>query len=204
MTKKLIKFAAGTAIAALALTGCGITGSESQPAAESSASSQNNRPIGASSEGPAQNVRVPQKTELLSEKSAEGLKAFTYYWISYNSYAQQSGETQKLQELSDEDCNYCSSEIEMIDKVYADGGWMAGGDPRVTNVYPEVAKGGSRGTALIEYSETAGTIFDSEGNETSTIEPKEPTVLTVQASFADGSWTMKSLEETPDAELPAE
>lgn len=204
MTKKLIKFAAGTAIAALALTGCGTADSESQSGAESSTSTENNRPAAASSEGPAQNVRVPQESEPLSEKSDEGLKAFAYYWVANNSYAQQTGKTGKLQELSAEDCSYCTNEIEMINKVYKDGGWMAGGDPRVTNIYPEVAKGENTGTALIEYSETGATIFNSEGKQTSTVEPKDPTVLTVKASFADGAWTMDSIKETPDAELPAE
>ncbi len=204
MTNKLMTFAAGTAIASLALTGCGSAGSESQSGSESSNSAENNRPVAASSEGPAQNVRVPQESEPLSEKSNEGLTAFAYYWIAYNSYAQQTGKTEKLQELSAEDCNYCSNEIEMINKVYKDGGWMAGGDPRVTNIYPEVAKGESTGTALIEYSETGATIFDSEGQQTSTIEPKDATVLTVKASFSDGSWTMDSVKETPDAELPEE
>ncbi|HET8795215.1 MAG TPA: DUF6318 family protein [Arthrobacter sp.] len=198
MTKKLISLAAGTAIATLALAGCGTADSES------ASSAGNDRPVGASSEGPAQNVRVPQESEPLSEKSEEGLKAFSYYWISYNSYAQQTGKTDKLQELSSEDCTYCADEIAMISNVYEDGGWMAGGDPRVTNVYPDVAKGESTGTALIEYSEIPATIFDSEGNKKSTIEPKEPTVLTVKASFDDGGWTMESIKETPNAELPAE
>ncbi|WP_026534300.1 DUF6318 family protein [Arthrobacter sp. H14] len=198
MTKNLIGLAAGTAIAALALTGCGTADSES------GSSAGNDRPVGASSEGPAQNVRVPQESEPLTEKSEEGLKAFAYYWISYNSYAQQTGKTDKLQELSSGDCTYCADEIDMIANVYEDGGWMAGGDPRVTNVDPDLAKGESTGTALIEYSEIPATIFDSEGNKKSTVEPKEPTVLTVKASFDDGSWTMESIKETPDAELPAE
>lgn len=29
-------------------------------------------------------------------------------------------------------------------------------------------------------------------------------ILTVKASFDDGSWTMESVKETPNAELPAE
>lgn len=198
MTKKLISLAAGTAIAALALTSCGTADSES------GTSTGSDRPVGASSEGPAQNVRVPQESQPLSEKSEEGLKAFAYYWISYNSYAQQTGKTDKMKELSSEDCTYCADEISMIANVYEDGGWMAGGDPRVTNVHPDVAKGESTGKALVEYSEIPGTIFDSEGDKKSTIKPTEPTVLTVKASFDDGGWTMESVKETPNAELPAE
>jgi hypothetical protein len=198
--KKLMKLAAGAAITALALTGCGTTATE----AGSGSSSSSDRPVGASSEGPARNVRVPQKSEPLSKKTAEGLKTFTYYWISYNSYAQQTGATDKLDELSSDECNYCTNEIKMINDVYADGGWMAGGDPRVTDIHPKLPKGKSTGTALVEYSETAGTIFNADGKKISTIEPKEPTVLTVKASYIDGEWTMRSIEETPDAELPAE
>lgn len=197
--KKLMKFAAGTAITAMALTGCGTTATE----AGSEPGSSSELPTGASSEGPARNVRVPQESEPLSAKSAEGLKTFTYYWISYNSYAQQTGATDKLDELSSEECNYCTNEIKMINDVYADGGWMAGGDPRVTDIHPKLPKGKTTGTALVEYSETAGTIFNADGKKISTIEPKEPTVLAVKASYIDGEWTMRSIEETPDAELPA-
>lgn len=198
--KKIMKLAAGTAVAAMALTGCGTAASESGAGSDSGS----DRPVGASSAGPAQNVAVPQQTELLSEKTAEGLKAFAYYWISYNSYAQQTGKTDKLDALSSDDCNYCTNEIKMINDVYADGGWMAGGDPRVTDIFPKVSEGKSTGSALVGYSETSGTIFDSEGKKAATIEPKEPTILTVKAAYIDGEWTMQSIEETPDAELPAE
>lgn len=195
--KNLMKIAAGTALTALALTGCGTAASESQsePGYE--------QPVGASSAGPAQNVRVPQETKLLTAKTAEGLKTFTYFWISYNSYAQQTGNTDKLEGLSSEECSYCTNEVDMISKVYADGGWMAGGDPRVSDIFPKLPEGKTTGTALVAYSETAGTIFNADGEKISTIEPKESTVLTVKASYIDGEWTMRSIEETPDAELPA-
>ncbi|WP_026819181.1 DUF6318 family protein [Arthrobacter castelli] len=195
--KNMMQMAAGAAVAALALTGCGTAASESQ------SESGHEVPVGASSAGPARNVDAPQESKPLTAKSAEGLKTFTYFWISYNSYAQQTGETDKLDELSSDKCNYCSNEIDMINKVYDDGGWMAGGDPRVTDIFPKLPEGKSTGTALVTYSETAGTIFNSEGEEASTIEPKKPTVLTVKASYIDGEWTMRSIEETPDAELPA-
>lgn len=199
---KLMKCAAGTAIAVLALTGCGTTAAGLQ--AETNSSSSEDRAVSADSAGPAMNVQVPQESGLLTKESVEGLKAFTYYWISYNSYAQQTGNVDTLKSISAEECTYCTNEVTMIKDVYADGGWMAGADPRISDVHPKLPKGKITGTSLVEYSETAGTIFNADGKKTSTIEPKEQTILTVKASYHEGEWTMQSIEETPDAKLPAE
>lgn len=203
MTNKLLKLAAGTAIAALALTGCGAAQSEAGTAADSSsASAQDARPVGASSDGPAQNVREPMQTEVLGEQSAGGLKAFGYYWFDLHNFALQTGDTSRMIAASAQNCEYCAAKAEDVSAVYQEGGWIAGGQPVVMNVYPEVTEGEADATAVLEFSTRPTTVFNSDGEEVSAEDGVEPTLLTIEATYTDGAWTMVSVTETPDAEVP--
>ncbi|MET1156198.1 DUF6318 family protein [Arthrobacter sp.] len=195
--KKLLMSGAAMTVAAVALVGCG-----SEAGSDKAAVS--NKPVAATTEAPAQNVRTPEKNDRMAEDTAQGLASFTYYYFDAKNYAIQTGDADLMREVS-ADCASCMAEADAIEAVYADGGWIAGGQPKALNVVAlEEAKGGEGNlSAVVPYMEDARTTLDKDGK---TVETKEwdsdGTTLTVTANYADGGWAMVSVDETPDAGLP--
>jgi hypothetical protein len=195
--KKLMMSGAVVTMAAVALVGCG---SE----AGSDAAAASNKPIAATTEAPAQNVRTPEKNDRMAEDTAQGLAAFTYYYFDAKNYAIQTGDADLMREIA-ADCDSCMAEADALEAVYADGGWIAGGQPKALNVVAlEVAKDGEGNlSAVVPYMEDARTILDKDGKTVETMEwDSDGTTLTVTASYADGAWSMVSVDETPEAGLP--
>jgi hypothetical protein len=189
--------AAAAALSLLALSACG---SAPGPAAPADAS-----PTPASSTAPASNIREPGSNDLAAENSAEGARAFLFHYFDLKSYALQTGETGALLERlegADTEAAWAAATA----KVYEDGGWILGGQPKVKNIFitsPEDAASGSTVTALVPVNPGAYTAFGADGG----VREHRPfvpggTVYSAAVKYADGAWKLTSLEETPGAELP--
>ncbi|WP_434991961.1 DUF6318 family protein [Arthrobacter sp. Ld5] len=194
------RLAATAALTLLALTACGGT-SSTAPATPADAS-----PSPASSAGPAANIPVPATNELVGEPDADGARAFLYYYFDVKAYVLQTGDDAALLEHVD-GAEGEQAEAERLRSVYADGGWVLGGQPKVENVYlttpEEDVSEGTDVTALIPVNPDAYTEFAEDGTIL-TQRPFSPegTVYTATVRFTDGAWKVLALEETPDAELP--
>lgn len=188
------------AITLLALTGCAGT-AEQAPAA-----SADTRPSPASSSAAAVNIERPATNDLVGESTADGARAFLYYYFDLKAYVLQTGDAAAMLEHLD-GASSEQAEAERLQGVYDDGGWVLGGQPKVENVLlttpEEEVVEGAEVTALIPVNPDAYTEFAEDGSvaEQHPFSP-EGTIYTATVRFADGAWKVTSLEETPDADLP--
>lgn len=197
-----IKNAAAIAVIALAsLTACG---EASEPAAPSEAAA----PTPASSTAPAQNIQAPETNDLMTEVSPEGARAFLHHVFELKSYNQRTGETEQLLATLD-GAEAATEEAEALAARYEDGGWVLGGQPKVKQIIvttpaDEVAED-VEVDALITVNPDAYTSFDESG-EVQETRPFDPagTIYSATLVYSDGAWKATYLEETPDAEIPAE
>ncbi|MBJ2119560.1 hypothetical protein I6N91_01035 [Arthrobacter sp. MSA 4-2] len=183
------------ALLTVTVTACG---TPAQPAAPESAA-----PSPASSSAPASNIRQPESNDLVTENSHEGARAFLFHYFDLTAYALQTGDTDVL--LAHLDGAAAEAErVGRIAKVYEDGGWILGGQPKVKNVLITSPEGaGGAVSALLPVNPGEYTAFGAEGQvlEHRPFSP-EGTIYTASATYADGAWKLTSLEETPGAELP--
>lgn len=192
--------AATAALALLALTACAAP-SSTAPGTPADAS-----PSPASSSAAAANIKEPATNELVGKATADGARAFLYYYFDVKSYVLQTGDDAALLDHVDGAAGE-QAEAERLRTVYADGGWVLGGQPKVENVYlttpEEDVVEGADVDALIPVNPDAYTEFAQDGS-IATQRPFSPegTVYSATVRFADGAWKVVSLEETPDAELP--
>ncbi|MFD1211833.1 DUF6318 family protein [Arthrobacter sp. GCM10027362] len=192
--KKTVLFVA-LAAAVLALSACGTDTASEQPAEA--------KPVPAGTQAPAQNVRPPETNKRMYQDSAEGLASFTYYYFDAKNYALQTGDARLMRGIA-ADCAPCLAEADEIEAVYADGGWIVGGQPKALNVIV-MGKQDRKGilSALVPFMEDASTTMGKGGKVVdSTDWNPDGTVLTVRARYAEGAWHMVSVKETPDAQLP--
>lgn len=198
---KTIKIAATAAVALALLAGCGEpNGSSSRP--------EDAAPTPASSTAPAQNIAEPAVNELMSEPSVDGAKAFLHHVFQLKAYALQTGDIDALL-ASFDGAEAAVAEAESVKAIYDDGGWILGGQPKVKQILittpAEEVKEGTEVDALIPVNPDAYTAFDQAGN----VEETRPfdsagSIYSATVVYADGEWKATYLEETPDAELPAE
>lgn len=143
-----------TAIALLALTGCGAQASGSVPepdtstttsavvassasaveetagAEETNYSGGSKAPEGeyraADEHGPAQNVPKPVAPEGMNVESTDAMLLFINYWNDMRNYAIQTGDTQDLKHMYEDTYEADLRFIDSVDKLYKNGGWIIG------------------------------------------------------------------------------
>lgn len=67
---------------------------------------------------------TPDDPEPWEEKSDEGAIAFVEHWLREFNYAENTGETAELRDVSSADCESCQNFIDEIERVYSAGGKM--------------------------------------------------------------------------------
>ncbi|NKX53187.1 hypothetical protein HGG74_01280 [Arthrobacter sp. E918] len=191
--KKTMLFAASAAV--LALTACGAGTASDQPSEA--------KPVSATTEAPAQNVRTPETNARMAQDSSEGLAAFTYYYFDAKNYALQTGDASLMRGAA-ADCSACLADADAIEAVYEAGGWIVGGQPKPLNVIA-AGKPDKQGrlSAVVPFMQDASTTVGQDGKiiDSKDWDP-DGTTLTVTANYTDGAWQMLSVKETPDAQLP--
>ena len=96
----------------------------SEPAAEDSQvnDGDDTTPVPASSEGPAQNWPVPDPPDEIYDPTEEGAEATLRYWWELRVYARNTGDTEPLEEFSDEACEVCEAQTDQVRTLY-ESGW---------------------------------------------------------------------------------
>lgn len=192
---------AGAALSALVLGGCagGDPGVAQTPAPSVAASATASAspsaeptptPSPASAEGPAVNIPVPEKPALADENSVEGLEAFTEWWFELLNYAYATNDLEPLWAVTDEGCTTCQNIEESIAQVYADGGWMSGGEVSVDSFDSNflAIEGGSI-DAFVSNTQAATVVYDSTGAVTSEFSEQVYEVASLfRAAYIDGAW----------------
>lgn len=108
--------------ASVAAEGTEAPSGEQHDAGQDAAEDQ--EPIPASSEGPAENWPEPEFPAEASEKTEEGVEAALQYWFETRQYARNTGDVGPLEEVSDENCAFCNDQIEQVEDAYEQGWYV--------------------------------------------------------------------------------
>ncbi|WP_309123687.1 DUF6318 family protein [Arthrobacter sp.] len=110
------------------------------------------------------NIPVPEKPALADENSLEGLEAFTEWWFELLNYAYATNDLEPLKAVTDEGCKTCANIEDSIAQVYADGGWVVGGEVSLTSFDStfELNTAGSL-SSFIMITQTDAVYYDSSG-----------------------------------------
>ncbi|WP_325169863.1 DUF6318 family protein [Arthrobacter sedimenti] len=198
---------AGAVIVLMLLTGCQADGdpsaneTQSQPsstsapttaeASESATASPSPEPSPASSAGPAANIPVPVKPALADENSKEGLEAFTKYWLELFSYGYQTNDWAPFEAVTDVGCTTCENLKAEVNRVYDDGGWIAGGQIRLNSFNTEfIANTVGSINSYVDVQQSGLVYFGQGGAQKGTSEEYPSTINVTIALWKQGRWIM--------------
>ncbi|MGO4188909.1 DUF6318 family protein [Pseudarthrobacter sp. TAF60_1] len=182
------------AAVALALSGCnsgggpGGTDTASPAASQTPSATPTPTPtptpayVPASASGRAQNVPVPVLPEVAKTETKEGLEAFARYWYATLSYAYETGDTEKLGQLSGPSCVFCAGLKDGVSAAWSDGRWISGGKIETPAVSAEVVKG-KTAYATVQVVQQAVEIRKPDGSLY-----QDPTRATNTGSRADATF----------------
>jgi len=198
---------AGSVVALMLLTGCqaeadpSATETPDEPSssaapttAEPSASASaplTPEPSPASSAGPAVNIPVPVKPAVADENSAEGLEAFTKYWLELFSYGYQTNDWAPFEALTDPGCRTCANLSNAVKEHYAEGGWIRGGAINLNSADTKFEKNTSGSiNSFIDIEQSEIVYFDTTGVEIKRTARTPSTIGVSIALWEDGHWVI--------------
>ena len=191
---------------ALLLTGCGgdapgDTGSASPSATTAATASATPTPTQtpvyrpADASGPAQNVPVPVLPEVAKTETKEGLEAFARYWFELLSYGYETGDVEKISEITSDSCVMCERSKEVQTGWHDGGRWLSGGKVTTPSVSTTFRPGpdGSYQVA-VQVSQDALSYYNADGSLDSA-EPKPADSGSLMlAGYRDGAWVVNTIE----------
>ncbi|GAA1765802.1 hypothetical protein GCM10009712_12760 [Pseudarthrobacter sulfonivorans] len=192
------------AAVALALSGCntgggpGATDTTSPAVSQTPSATPTPTPtatpayVPASASGRAQNVPVPVLPEVAKTETKEGLEAFVAYWYATLSYAYETGDTQKLGELSGPSCVFCAGLKEGVTAAWSDGRWISGGKIETPAVSAEVVSG-KPSYATVQVLQEAVEIRKPDGSLYQDPTKATNTGSRTDATFGASGWIMSDL-----------
>ena len=77
--------------------------------------------------------KAPDKPAEMSKGDEAGAAAAARYYLKAYSYAWNTGDTDPIKAISDEECAFCQREIAQIDEFYSNGYWATGTYASITN-----------------------------------------------------------------------
>jgi len=207
---------------ALALTACGgqsepaesstTSPSSAKPAVEASApastsetagvsssptatTSESGEYVPASADGPARNVPKPEMPAAMKEETKEGAEAAIRYFWDAHYYAEQTGDTELLDSLYSEYCEFCSVRSDSIDGIYKDGGWYTGTEPRIDSMLTAQSENGYISTLLITTEDGTGYSSDGSIPEDARVAhaSKQPWLVEVSYDTNNGRWVIDEM-----------
>ena len=77
--------------------------------------------------------KAPEQPEEMSAGGEAGAEATARYYLKASAYAWNTGDTDPLKSISDEECAFCRDQRSKIEEFYAHGYWATGAHSSVTN-----------------------------------------------------------------------
>lgn len=174
--------------ASVAAEGTEAPSGEQHDAGQDAAEDQ--EPIPASSEGPAENWPEPEFPAEASEKTEEGVEAALQYWFETRQYARNTGDVGPLEEASYSECGFCERQVELVEETY-ENGWLVQELDEVTDIFVRMEEQ-DVSTAIFLLSSGAyelyweDELYEEEKGE-------EETGWSVALTYEDGSWRVADL-----------
>lgn len=182
----------------------GDSGEESSSAGEPSEGSgddgsseeSSGEPVPASSEGPAQNVPVPEAPAQLTEESEEGAEAALKYWWELDAYTRNTGDTDPLKAISGEDCTFCINRVNRVIKTYDQGDWWKQKPHEIARV-GLTNQGDGTFKGLFEINEGSFTAYYDTA-EAEPVEGEEGQSWGALLKYDGEHWVVRNLSSLPD------
>ena len=77
--------------------------------------------------------KAPEQPKEMNKGDEAGAAAAARYYLNASSYAWNTGDTNPLKSISDEECAFCRDQRSKIEEFYAHGYWAAGAHSSITN-----------------------------------------------------------------------
>lgn len=138
---------------------------------------------------PASGPTAPTMPSGAAKESSAGAKAFAEYFIDVLNFAQRTGDTAKLEEISTDACAGCRGYVAAIRETYDEGGSVVGGDISVGELRELPKDYGADWGGFARSSASSQVIVDAAGNRESYPGGEFP--LYVYAKWIDGHWGMQ-------------
>jgi hypothetical protein len=153
--------------------------------------------VPASSEGPAQNVPVPEMPAAAKEQTQEGLEAALEYWWETEYYLRSTGQSEQMVKVSAPVCELCESLTRQWPDLYGAGGW-ANVKPVTVEVLDARAENGGEtgfGTLRVKDAPVAVYSFEGEPFEEASKDTPSDAFWSVTANFSStaGHWKIADL-----------
>ncbi len=151
--------------------------------------------VPASSDGPAQNVPVPQMPTAAKEQTQEGLEAALEYWWEAERYLKLTGDPDPLRAISTEDCALCEELIKNWPAIYRADGWADIGETEMEVAFSSLDNNNLGGRAILMVSEAPGEVYRPDGSrvESASGDGSKDVGWGAGARYSGGQWQIEDM-----------
>jgi hypothetical protein len=135
---------------------------------------------------------VPVLPDVAKTETKEGLEAFVAHWYATLSYAYETGDTQKLGQLSGPSCVFCAGLKDGVTAAWGDGRWISGGKIETPAVAAEVVSG-KTAYATVQVLQEAVEIRRPDGSLYQDPTRATNTGSRAEATFGASGWIISDL-----------
>lgn len=157
---------------------------------------------GARSQGPVQDVEVPEEPRKVSERSRDGAESALQYWWVLHAYARNTGDLAPLADLSTEDCAFCTRRIEASREIF-DRGVRWHQDPYEVSEVQIVrqARGVYEGDFIFDEGDFV--VFRPDADP-ETVQGEDGHTWSARLRYLEGQWRVADLRhERAPSDLPS-
>ncbi len=131
------------------------------------------------------------KPALADQNTAEGLEAFTEYWLELFSYGYETNDWAEFDEATDPGCRTCGNLKAEVQEHYKNGGWIEGGKISLKSTSTDFI-GNTEGSinSFIDIKQANILYYDSSGLELKRTDNTDSIVGVSIAFWEDGRWVM--------------
>ncbi len=151
--------------------------------------------VPASSDGPAQNVPVPEMPPAAKEQTQEGLEAALEYWWEAERYLKLTGDPDPLRAVSTDDCALCEELIKNWPAIYKADGWADIGDTEMEVAFSSLDNNNLGGRAILMVSEAPGEVYRPDGSRVKSAsgDGSKDVGWGAGARYSGGQWQIEAM-----------
>jgi len=107
----------------------------------------------------------PQLPSAATNMDAFGARYFAEYYLNLLAYSINTGNTTTLKKVSSPDCKVCQSYIDLIGRVYGDGGWVDGKNYTITQIDEPIPHPQTKGLYFVKIHAKNAPYVEYRGGE---------------------------------------
>ena len=107
----------------------------------------------------------PQLPSAATNMDAFGARYFAEYYLNLLAYSINTGNTTTLKKVSSPECKVCQSYIDLIGRVYGDGGWVDGKNYTITRIGEPIPHPQTKGLYFVKIHAKNAPYVEYRGGE---------------------------------------